>query len=523
MTFISHVIPDIRVIAAGLGSAETRRLSMCHAPGIATSVSGALAVLLFPTRLVACTAAPCADMRATAGSFRPQSAPSSARRRAARARLALACALACGTAAVDAQSASLTAVSRIEAPAASGAPVSPAGVAGAWGAVLRGYIARALATHPTSARGIAQVGAAQAALKAAQWQRAPTPSFSREYDSSTRDYNNVLRVEQPLWAGGQITAGIDSARAGEQAARYALEDGQRALALKVVQNWGDWVKAQRHLEALDELEKEHRELLDLIERRRRAGVVTVSDVGLARVRLSAVLSEQGQERVNASFQRAQLVSTTGGAIDAAASHDLDTGAPAAPQLDALQGTVDDAPAVAKALADVRIAEAEVDVRKAALHPRVSLRYERHWGAIRDDKVYIAVQSTLGAGLSAASAIDSQRAQLDAARYAVDAVRQELREQYAQEFTRMDAARQREADARAAVAAGREVVESYRRQFDAGRRSWVELLNMVRELHQLRLDAMDAQVDYHAALFRISLLMNPAQAVVATPPAKEPRT
>jgi hypothetical protein len=65
---------------------------------------------------------------------------------------------------------------------------------------------------------------AKQALEGAQWQFYPTPSVGFEQvDASAGDPNypsygdknvTTLRLQQPLWTGGRLSAGLDKAQAG---------------------------------------------------------------------------------------------------------------------------------------------------------------------------------------------------------------------------------------------------------------------------------------------------------------------
>jgi adhesin transport system outer membrane protein len=51
-----------------------------------------------------------------------------------------------------------------------------------------------------------------------------------------------------------------------------------------------------------------------------------------------------------------------------------------------------------------------------------------------------------------------------------------------------------------------VLESYQRQFQAGRKSWLDLLNAVRELAQNQYALADAKASMAAAMLRLQIRM-----------------
>ncbi len=378
----------------------------------------------------------------------------------------------------------------------------------AWGLALGQYIARGTNGHASILEARSTVTGALAGITAARWQRAPTATFSREYAGkfASQTYSNLLRVQQPLWTGGQITASIELAQHQTTRARHAMREAQRSLALKITANWSEWARASLRVERLGKLVEQQTALLEMISRRYAQGSATVSDEALARARLEGALGEQAQARIDLAWSRAQLERNSAGTVDDALLRDLDGPLPVVPTLADVIDAIESAPALNRAAVEIEIARTELALRKAGLHPQVYLRLDRQWGAVKDEKVSIALQGSTGAGLGGIAALDAQEARIQSARLAVETLRGDLRDQYIQEHTRHASADQRARLTQAYAQTSLTVLNSYRRQFDAGRRSWLELLNMVREVHQAELDAAAARIDQNLAAFRVLLLV-----------------
>lgn len=389
-----------------------------------------------------------------------------------------------------------------------GAPDQTLRDTSAWGLALGQHIARATTQHASILEARSAVNAALANTEAASWQRAPTATFSREYAGkfATQTYSNLLRIQQPLWTGGQITAGIDLAQHQTTRARHALREAQRTLALKITSSWAEWSRASLRVERLGLLVKQQSALLEMISRRYAQGSATVSDEALARARLESALGEQAQARIDLSWSRSQLERSSAGPIDDTLLRDLDGPLPPVPTLSEVLDAIESAPALNRAAVEVEIARTELAQRRAGLHPQVYLRMDRQWGAVKDERFSIALQGSTGAGLGGVAALDAQEARIQSARLAVETLRSELRDQYTQEHTRHASADQRARLTKSYAQTSLSVLNSYRRQFDAGRRSWLELLNMVREVHQAELDASAALIDQQLAAFRVLLLV-----------------
>ena len=74
------------------------------------------------------------------------------------------------------------------------------------------FLTTAVAEDPSVERARAAIEAAEGGVTAAKWQFGPTPSFSRELAAGSSRYVNVLRIQQPLYTGGMLTANLSSAR-----------------------------------------------------------------------------------------------------------------------------------------------------------------------------------------------------------------------------------------------------------------------------------------------------------------------
>ncbi len=118
---------------------------------------------------------------------------------------------------------------------------------------------------------------------------------------------------------------------------------------------------------------------------------------------------------------------------------------------------------------------------------------------------LTLEAQFGAGLSSAAGVDGAIARLDAAKQALASTERDLRQQVAIEWDDMVASRQRLANASKASSSSKEVYASYTRQYTAGRKSWLDLLNSVREESQSELMVADAAAQMSAASLRLIVL------------------
>jgi adhesin transport system outer membrane protein len=388
---------------------------------------------------------------------------------------------------------------------------------------LEGLIASTLQTHPAVQAQRAQQGAAQAEVDGARWQFFPTPSISVEKAAAgSHDINyqgdktvSTMRLEQPLWTGGRLTAGKERAEAGVQVSQGALDETREQLALRVVQVYSEWLAAHLKLRASDTSLATHTRLRDQITRRIEHGASADADLVLAVSRRQSVLADLALARAQQDTALARLGQLTGFPIDAATLADTPAGPRPLPGgLAALleRAQVID-PTTQRLKAQARRQETLIAEQRAALSPEVVLRAERQYGnytirnAAPENRIFIGVRSQFGAGLSALSNIRGARAQYDAALAEVDAQHRNVSEQVMADYTLATASEARLLALEASLAAAGDVAQSYDRQFLAGRKSWLDVMNAARELAQTESQIADIRAAQVVATWRLAILTN----------------
>ncbi len=367
----------------------------------------------------------------------------------------------------------------------------------------------ALATHPTILAKQSSSLAAKAELRGADWQRYPTPSL--EYGNDTNDARTALfRLQQPLWAGGRINAGIDAAQARLLAAQAATEEAKQEVALKVVAAFVEALRQQERERIVDEGVAQHERLLDLIKRRVEHEASPQVDQELAQSRLYQAnndLSAVRQALANAFTQLSQLA---GRRIDAAAASDVDGVVSAASRELAFEQARAYSPTLRRLGFEEDAASAEVDGRRALYQPQLALRYEHGSAsaplngipAYTTNRLMLVVEAQTGAGLSAVAGVEAAAARREAARLAREGALRELRERVSIDWDELQAARARLENATLASKSSKGVYESYARQYTAGRKTWLDVLNTVRESVQADVAAVDARAQVAGATLRL---------------------
>jgi adhesin transport system outer membrane protein len=374
---------------------------------------------------------------------------------------------------------------------------------------LLGLVERALATHPSAGAARAEVAAARSELSASRWSLFPGVSVESFADSrKDGDFSTAVSVEQPLWTGGRISAGIRQSSSRLDAALASLDEVCLDLAQRTVQAYVDVQRLRRRARILEDSLDEHRKLVDSMQRRVAQEISPASDLQLAQSRTRQTEIDALQTEAEADVALLRLKALTGNdELQVAALLDYREreyeGSPA----DMLRAALDFDPRTRRVVAEAAIAGAEVSLRKSELMPQVGLRYQHYLGGkdALDDQLGLVFRIQADGGLSRVSAINAAKQREHAAALAVDTAARDQRQTVLSALTDNSAARRRALAGRDATLAAKSVTDSFLRQFAAGRRTWPEVLNSVRETVTAELTQIDAEAGAVASYVRLLLL------------------
>ena len=163
------------------------------------------------------------------------------------------------------------------------------------------------------------------------------------------------------------------------------------------------------------------------------------------------------------------------------------------------------PAMRRLAYEEEAAIADIASKRSAYMPQLALRLEKSVGQVNDSRIMIVLQAQPGAGLSAASGVDAAIARREAARTAREGVERDVRERVTLDWNEWVAVRLRLDNALQSRAMSTEVFESYARQYVIGRKTWIDVLNAVREATQSQLALEDSQTQTLAVGLRLRAL------------------
>lgn len=381
-------------------------------------------------------------------------------------------------------------------------------------------IDQAIETHPLVGSARAEQRATTESIRAAKLNMLPAPTLSSGYD---RDDGMVsqLRLRQSLWTGGKLTANVNQAVFDDKAATEYVYEQQNQVAKTTIEAWQSYMTAvakQRvyydNLQLLTEFEA-------MMQRRVNQGVSARIEMDLVTNR---ILQEQNSYQAAVEQQRialARLEQITGRRLSAA---DLP-----APNLSDLvsraksysqtfeQMAFDQAsfynPTVVKGHYQVEAAKQEVKSLQAARYPTFYAQYEYDYYHDEnrnnnqnnsEGEFSVGLSYDPGAGLSNLALARASASRVNSLSQSKEASRRQVLETIQTQYQQFASAKDQERSLIAAVAGAQIVVSSYRRQFIAGRKSWLEVLNAVREHSQYQAQLVETRAAIIGAFYKLQV-------------------
>jgi adhesin transport system outer membrane protein len=321
-----------------------------------------------------------------------------------------------------------------------------------------------------------------------------------------KDYtqrSTTLTLTQMLYDGFGTRNEVQRLDHARQVRYFELLDASENIALEAARAYLDVLRYRKLVELAEDNYIRHRAVFEQIQKKAQAGVARRVDLEQASGRLALAESNLLTETsnlydVNVRFQR--LVGATP-AKDLAGAPTLATGLPA-DAATMLQTVINRSPAIQGAIENVRSADSAVDVRKAAYQPRVDLRLKSekgtdlngYIGSTDNRTAEVVLTWNLFNGLSDMARSRQYADQRSVAKDLRDKTCRDVRQtaaiayndtrKLAEQLTYLDQHQLATEKAR----------DAYRKQFDIGQRTLLDLLDTENELFQAKRAYVNAEHD-----------------------------
>jgi adhesin transport system outer membrane protein len=372
--------------------------------------------------------------------------------------------------------------------------------AGAQSLGLDRLIEQAIDTHPSVRSQLSNEKSAQLGIETAQYQRYPIPQLSLETVKKSNadttyaggDGIATIRITQPIFNGGLFSAQLDKAKGSLLLSQASVDEARRQIALRVVQAYAEWVVAELKAQSVEKSLVVHQKLLQQAKNRIKEGVSPASDLSLIQGRLDTTATELFSAKLQAELSIQKLSELTDTRLSSMALKKHMTGA-LTPSLN-VDGLLANAqmysPELQKAKAQAIIARSNVKEKESALKPDIYVRAERQYGnyfsstdTSAHSRIFLGMTSKFGPGFSSLTQIKSAKYQDEASEFDVLAQEKLIREQVLNDLTVLQSIAQRVQAIEGALQASAAVFDSFERQFNSGRKTWLDLMTVVRDVVQ----------------------------------------
>jgi adhesin transport system outer membrane protein len=251
---------------------------------------------------------------------------------------------------------------------------------------------------------------------------------------------------------------------------------------------------------------EHLRLVQLIERRARSELSSMAEVILAKARYDQSKSESIQLQTALINVKSDLQYLVGQKIDQLITPKIALSIPN--NLDeCILATKAFSPTLKRLQAEADAAESDIAVSKANLWPQLSARSDQIYGGVTEgNTTYLALTFQPGNGLSALSSSREAATKKDVAESQLGAVTLDITSKVRNDWTQyFSELKQTEVYFNLSETT-RGVYQSYVRQYDAGKKTWVEVLNARKEATQARYTYIDSQWNNFISGIRLEIYM-----------------
>ena len=318
-------------------------------------------------------------------------------------------------------------------------------------------------------------------------------------DSGSGVGNSVfLRAEQTLYDGGATTAEIDRQRWRLRSASSRLLSRQEAIALDAVRAYVEVLRSEELLALARRNVRAHEQTAARVRRLQSGGGIGAGDLRLSEERLSAARAEA----VNAEARRDDAVSTFRRLVGMPPANLALTGFPERnlprDADSAVEAAMTAFPELLAADADRLAAAEEFKGARATQHPRVFLEgragtsedVNRNDGQDYEATVMLRMRFTLFDGSIRTNRAREAEARLRESTFRLDRLRSDVELDVRRTWTDLRSSRSSIDLERQRASAARAVLQSYNREFEAGSRSLLDLLNA----ENIRFGAEAAAID-----------------------------
>lgn len=369
-----------------------------------------------------------------------------------------------------------------------------------------------LAQYPAILAAQSRVKAAESDIIRAQSGHWPTLGWTGTYSAynSSDLTNNWIQsptVSLNIWSSWRVQSGVERSRALADSGRQQQKITRDDVALLATEGYLNWAHQIEMVRLAKENLAQHKRILGNI------GQIVAADSGRridynqAQVRLSNADLALKQSMSDLAAARERLNRMLLGRVPEKPSGiDFAVGVNPASSEEALRALNDEHPAIGRQIALVNAAQATLKGARAQYGPSVDLTYGKQTTQGAGQGTYltqVVVSVPIFQGGATYGAVGTAAAELQASEHSLAETRLVLRERLLVSWSEWMSAQARSKQGVAQVNTAKGLVWGYWQQFQVGRRSLLDLLNVQSDLYTYQVNAETAR--YEASVSRARVL------------------
>lgn len=349
-----------------------------------------------------------------------------------------------------------------------------------------------LTLHPSVAAARQRVTALGYEVEAANWQRYPSLSFQQGSIGGGGQQSSI-QLSQPVYTFGAISNSIDAAKFRLEGSNSELKLSQTTIIDTGVRIYLNALRQSERANVNRRSVEEHERLAQAMARRLDQQVGTASDSQLANNRLNLARADLFEAETQHERALQSLSSLVDKPVTSISPVELKT-LPFSDESEFLVLVINRSASLRGLQSNLQAQLKDIDASESRLKPQLVMVAEEVQNNVptefKDSRLIAYLQYQPGAGLSAKSAVNASRQRALAAESELKAAKKDIEQQVKQIWGELIIATKLGEELLVVQQSNRDIVDSFYKQFQAGKRSWVDVLNGQRELTQSELSVVD---------------------------------
>jgi adhesin transport system outer membrane protein len=350
----------------------------------------------------------------------------------------------------------------------------------------------------------------------AYWSYFPIVSASIEFDDDHK-LTKLFRVEQSLYSGGKIDAEYKKAKLSKVSASLSIDEIKQKVSLGIVESINNILMYHGRVliynDYLDRLERYN----TLIDKRIASGISPNNNIYLIKSKIYQAITDKKLAEIGRKKAFFALQQLTNSSLNVKDISNILQKEICNIKFDKkyensrfIEDVLDNSPSLKKLSNDIKVAQEEVKIKKSDLLPKVYLRADKtidDYDSSRDDnRLYIIGEYKFGGNLNLHN-IEAAKYSLLAAKSTKEAYELELKKEVLTEFSHYNLIAVQYKEYENKLFSSEQILKSYKRLYNAGKKSWQDLLNADKEMTSSQLALSDLQVYLELMPLKLKIYTN----------------